>query len=397
MGIFSRKKELTAQTYPAVYDAPFGSSYGMGNFGGWNNWASSVDRQAAVSVPAVNQCLNLIKGTIAGIPLEMYSLSTGEELAMPTWVRQPDSRAPRSVTIAWTVDSLIMYGQAFWRVTEVYADDLRPARFEWIQNNRVTTKLDQFSQEVEYYMVNNVRVPESGVGSLVTFQAFDQGLLIRSQRLINSAIQAEEAANVGISSPQPTGYLKNSGADLPDGQIQGLLNTWKTARKNRSTAYLTSTLEYVPTSYSPSEMTYNDSIEEMAAQIARAMNVPASMINAEHNRSSTYQNVLDQRKEFVAYTLAPYINAIEDRLSLDDLTPRGQVVRFATDETFLRSNPQDRLAVTEKLLQLGLIDLNQAKEMEGLAPDGNESATTTPPMPAPTPSQTEATPDATDI
>ena len=391
MGIFSRKKELTAQTYPAVYDAPFGSSYGMGNFGGWNNWASSVDRQAAVSVPAVNQCLNLIKGTIAGIPLEMYSLSNGEELAMPVWVRQPDARAPRSVTIAWTVDSLIMYGVAYWRVTEVYADDLRPARFEWIQNNRVTTKLDQFSQEVQYYMVNNVRVPESGVGSLVTFQAFDQGLLIRSQRLINSAIQAEEAANVGISSPQPTGYLKNSGADLPDGQIQGLLNTWKTARKNRSTAYLTSTLEYVPTSYSPMEMTYNDSIEEMAAQIARAMNVPAQMINAEHNRSSTYQNVLDARKEFMAYCLAPYINAIEDRLSLDDLTPRGQVVRFAVDETFLRANPQDRLAVTEKLLQLGLISLNQAKEMEGLAPDGSEEDST---MPEPI---EESTPDATEL
>jgi HK97 family phage portal protein len=383
MALFGRKKELTAQTNPAVYDAPFGSSYGMGNFGGWNNWASSVDRQAAVSVPAVNQCLNLIKGTIATIPLEMYSLNTGEELAMPVWVRQPDLRAPRSVTISWTVDSLIMYGIAYWRVTEVYADDLRPARFEWIQNNRVTTKLDQYSQDVEYYMVNNTRVPDSGVGSLVTFQAFDQGLLIRSQRLINSAIQAEEAANVGISSPQPTGYLKNSGADLPDGQIQGLLNTWKTARKNRSTAYLTSTLEYVPTSYSPMEMTYNDSIEEMSAQISRAMNVPAHMINAEHNRSSTYQNVLDARKEFFAYTLAPYISAIEDRLSLDDLTPRGQIVRFAVDETFLRANPQDRLAVTEKLLSLQLISLDQAKEMEGLAPDGSESSMTD--MPDPTP------------
>jgi len=142
-------------------------------------------------------------------------------------------------------------------------------------------------------------------------------------------------------------------------------------------------------------MTYNDSIEEYAAQIARAMNVPAHMINAEHMRSSTYQNVLDARKEFMAYTLSPYINAIEDRLSLDDLTPRGQVVRFAVDETFLRANPVDRLAVTEKLLQLQLISLDQAKEMEGLAPDGSESSTTT--TPEPSPAETEATPDATDL
>jgi hypothetical protein len=284
MAIFGlgRKKEITAQVNPAVYDAPFGSSYSMGNFGGWNNWASPIDRQAAVSVPAVNQCLNLIKGTIAGIPLEMYSTSTGAELPIPSWVRQPDERAPRSVTIAWTVDSLIFYGQAFWKVESVYKDDLRPASFSWVQNNRVSTKLDPLTQEVEYYMINGKQVPDSGVGSLVTFQAFDQGLLVRSQRLINAAVQAETAAQTGISTPQPTGYLKNTGADLPDNQIQGLLNTWKMARQNRSVAFLTSTLEYVPTSYSPAEMTYNDSIEEYAAQIARAMNVPAHMINAEH-------------------------------------------------------------------------------------------------------------------
>ena len=171
--------------------------------------------------------------------------------------------------------------------------------------------------------------------------------------------------------PQPSGYLKNNGADLPDDQIQGLLATWKQARLNRATAYLTSTLDYQATQFSPADMTYNDSIDMMNAQIARMMNVPAFMINAERNRSMTYQNVVDARKEFMAYTLQPYITAIEERLSLDDITPRGQVIRFSVDETFLRANPLDRLAVTEKMLQLGLIDINQAKAMEDLTPDGD--------------------------
>lgn len=393
MGILSRKpKVIEAQVNPAIYDAPFGSSYAMGNFGGWNNWSSPIDRQAAASVPAVSQCVQLIKSTIAGIPLELYSAKTGEELDVwPAWINQPDQRAPRSVTIAWTVDSLIYYGQAFWQVESVFADDLRPASFKFIQNSRVSTKTNTMSNEVDYYMVDGTRVPDTGVGSLVTFQSFDQGLLMKGQRTINSAIAVEQAISVAMTSPQPTGYLKNNGADLPESSIQGLLNTWKNARASRSTAYLTSTLDYVPTSYSPAEMTYNDSAEELAAQIARMLNVPAHMINAEHQRSNTYQNVLDARKEFMAYTLAPYICAIEDRLSLDDITPRGQVIRFAVDETFLRANPQDRLAVTEKLLQLGLIDLNQAKEMEGLTPDGSESDNGTEPSDEPT----ESVPDAT--
>jgi len=374
---FQRRKDITAQYAPAVYDAPYGSSYFAGSFGGPNNWGSAVDRQAAMSVPAVAACRNLIASTIASIPLEVYSDTTGKEILSPSWIKQPDLRAPRSVTLAWTIDSLIFYGISYWRVTEVYADDNRPSRFEWIQNTRVSTKYNQYSTEVDYYMINGEKVPMEGLGSLITFQALDQGVLMRAGRTIQSALDIERAANIASQTPQPSGYLKNTGADLPDAQIQGLLATWKNARQNRATAYLTSTLEYVPTQFAPKDMMYNEAAQFLSTQICRAMNVPPYMISAETMRSNTYQNVLDARKEFFAYTLQPFISAVEDRLSLDDLTPRGQVVRFAADETFLRANPMDRLAVVEKLLGLQLIDLNQAKEMEGLTPDGSNEADST--------------------
>ena len=58
---------------------------------------------------------------------------------------------------------------------------------------------------------------------------------------------------------------------------------------------------------------------------------------------------------------------------MDDICPRGQVVRFAVDETFLRNDPITRLTVIEKLLQLGLIDISEAKDMEGLADSGSDS------------------------
>jgi HK97 family phage portal protein len=366
------KADIQAQINPAIYDAPYGQYWGNYGFGGYNNYATSIDRQNAMSVPSVAQCRNLIVGPIAGIPFEVYSLATGEELQdVPMWVKQPDKRAPRSVTISWTIDSLMFFGVAYWRVTEIYADNNKPARFEWIQNDRVTVKLNKYNSEVDYYMIQGERVPDEGVGSLVTFQMLDQGILMRGASIIRAAQDLQVAAAIATQTPQPSGYLKNTGADLPDEQIQGLLATWKQARLNRATAYLTNSLEYQATQFSPAEMTYNDSIDMMNAQVARMMNVPAFMINAERNRSMTYQNVVDARKEFMAYTLQPYITAIEERLSLDDITPRGQVVRFSVDETFLRANPLDRLAVTEKMLQLGLIDINQAKAMEDLTPDGD--------------------------
>jgi len=362
---------VLAQLNPPVMDAPFGTYWGAGSYGGYNNYANSILRQDAASVPAIARCRNLIAGTIASIPLETYLTSTGEEIPNLPWVDQLDKRQPMEVTLAWIVDSLFYYGVAYLRVEEVYKDDNRPARFSWVQNDRVTVKYTFDNSTVDYYMVNNIRVPDSGVGSLVTFQAFDQGLLLRQPTTIRAAIDIEKAAAIAAQTPMGSGYIKNTGADLPDQQVQGILNSWKTARQSKATAYLTSTLEFNPISFAPKDMMYNEAKAYLALDLARACNVPANMIDAEMIRTNTYQNVLDQRKEFAAYTLMPFINAIQSRLSMDDLLPRGQKVRFAVDETFLRVDPTARLAVTAQLLDLGLIDLNQAKEMEGLTPEGS--------------------------
>lgn len=362
---------ITAQLNPPVMDAPFGTYWGAGSYGGYNNYANSILRQDAVGVPAIARCRNLIAGTIATIPLETYSLTTGEELVNMSWVDQPDKRQPREVTIAWTVDSLFYYGVAYWRVEEVYKDDNRPARFSWTQNDRVTVKYNAMNTAVDYYMINNIRVPDDGVGSLITFQALDQGLLVRNPVTIRAAIDIEKAAAISAQTPMATTVIRNSGADLPDQQVQGILAAWKAARQSRSTAYLTSTLTAENLGFSPKDMMYADAKNNLALELARACNVPATMIDAQQIRSNTYQNVLDQRKEFAAYTLMPFIDAIACRLSMDDLTPRGQQVRFSIDETFLRVDPLTRLQVVAQLLTLGLIDINQAKEMEDLTPEGS--------------------------
>lgn len=58
---------------------------------------------------------------------------------------------------------------------------------------------------------------------------------------------------------------------------------------------------------------------------------------------------------------------------MNDMTTSTNVVRFAVDDTFLRADAITRLTVIEKMLALGLIDLDDAKEMEDLTPEGRES------------------------
>jgi len=138
------------------------------------------------------------------------------------------------------------------------------------------------------------------------------GVLEVGGRTIQAALDICKASAISAATPMATSVLKNNGADLPEAQVSGLLAAWKAARASRSTAYLTSTLEIQNVGFSPKDMMYNEASQYLATEIARLMNVPAYYISADMNNSMTYQNILDGRKEFVAYSLQPFISAIEN-------------------------------------------------------------------------------------
>ena len=368
------KQTVEAQYAPAVMDTTYGyGSFNTNSSFGYNG--IGIDRNFALQVSSVARCRNLVAGVISSIDLGLYKKSTGEKLGSPVWLEQPDQRQPRSVTIAATVDSLMFYAVAYWRTTSLYADDGRPSGFEWVANNRVTYTTNKYGTEVQDYFVDGQLVPMSGIGSLVTFQSLLPGVLQSASTTIRAAWDVQKAAAISAATPMATTILKNNGADLPESQIQGILAGWNSARRNRSTAYLTSTLSAENIGFSPKEMGYVDFSQYLATEISRAMNVPSYLISADMNNSMTYQNILDGRKEFVAYSLQPYISAIEDRLSMNDITNSQNQVRFAVDDTFLRVDAKDRLDIIEKMLNLDLINVDQARSMEQLTPLGDTSAT----------------------
>ena len=365
MGIFSRKPQiLEAQEAPQIMSESY-LTYG-------NYFPVQVTRTQALSVPSIKRCRDLICGTIASVPLEYYKKSTGEKIAAPRWVEQPSKAQPRFETLYFTLDSLLMYGVSYWQITETYLEDQRMANANWVANNRVTFNTDSVNNFVTQYYLDGKPLPMSGVGSLITFQK-DEGILAVGGSTIKAALDAQKAASVALETPSATGYLKNSGADLPPNEVSGLLAAWKRARQNNGTAYLTSTLEYQTTGFSPKDMAYQDAIQGLATECARLCSVDPYYVSASMNTTMTYANVQDERKQMVAFTLQPYVSAIESRLSMNDVSTDGHYVKFSLDETFLRTEPMQRLAVLEKMLALGLITTEQAMEMEDLSPNGNGS------------------------
>jgi hypothetical protein len=366
MGLWANltaKKTITAQNAPMVVPDTQGLLTLTSQV--------AISRNEAMSVPAVARCRNLIAGVISSMELETELKATDEKVPNLPWLNQISKSAPNSVVLSWIVDSLLFYGTAYLEVTEVYQDDNRPARFEYVANNRVLAQLNDNSTFVTEYWVDSKPRPMSGLGSLITIQLGGEGILANGARVLRAAVDLEKASAVAASTPVPSGILKNNGADLPPAEVAGLLAAWKRSRSERSTAYLTSTLEYQPTSFSPKDMMMVESNQYMATQIARLCNIPAYYISADQNNSMVYANLQDERRQFVSLSLQPYISAIEQRFSMDDLTPNTQYVSFDMDSGFLRANPLERLNVIEKMLNLGLITVEQAQAMEELSPNGN--------------------------
>jgi HK97 family phage portal protein len=362
MGIFSRKPLIVeAQAAPQVMGENLPSLY--------NSLTLRVSRKDAMSVPSVARARNLICGTVASIPLEYYNKRTGEVMAAPRWINQLSKNQPSFVTLNWMVDSLLFYGNCYLKVVERYQEDGRPSAFEWIANSRVT-----FTTDLEGIMITQYYVDANPISmnDIVTIQGLDEGVLERAGKTIQAAIDINRAASISAATPMSSGILKNTGADLPSQEVSGLLAAWKRSRQNNSTAYLTSTLEFQSTQFSPKDMMYNEAIQNLSTEIARAMNVPAYYLSADQNTTMTYANVTEERKQFFALSIEPYIQAIQTRLSMDDISTAGHEVRFAVYDTFLKQDPMVELSVIEKLLTLGLITTEQAMEMTDLTPNGSE-------------------------
>jgi HK97 family phage portal protein len=352
-------QDVYAQLEPNVY----GSTYGVASMNIPFTW---ITRDEAMTIPAVARARNIVAGTLSSLPLELYN-SRDEELAKPRWMRQPDPNSAYGTMMAWTIDDLIFNGSAYWQIIEVYKEDGRPSAFRYINFSRVSPQYNDNSTMVESYRVDNNHVPNSGLGSLITFQALDEGVLKRGASTIKTAIALEQAAKRSAEEPVPNGVLKNTGMDLPEDQVMNLLARFKAARNTRATAYMTSNLEYQPMQFDNTQLQLVESRKAMQTMIAQMMNVPAYLLDAETGGSLTYNNAEGQKRYLVDFSLRNIITVLENRLSMDDITIQGQHVRFDLDD-FLRGNPTERAAFYRDVVPLGILTVDEAREMEDLSP-----------------------------
>jgi HK97 family phage portal protein len=320
----------------------------------------SANRAEAMSVPTVARALGIIQ-TISSLPMHTRNEATGEKVTQPRVINQPDPRIPGSTFWAWIISDLFFHNSAYGYVMERYADTGKIRAMERVAPERISITTNANGTEIDSYEIDGTPVDPT---NLVVFPNTQEGLLARAGRTIKAAAALEKASMNFANEPIPQMVLKSNGTSLPADRVAKLLSSWRTARSNKSTAFLNADVTLETIGYDPKNLQLNEARNYVALELSRACGLPAYFTDSQQS-SFTYSNALDKRRDLVDFAFRNYMSIIEQRLSFADFTPAGNRVSFDLDD-FLRGNPYERAQVYEILNRIGAMSIEEIREEEDM-------------------------------
>ena len=315
-------------------------------------------RREAMSVAALARGRNLIAASVGRLPLiAMRGRAPMPET--PQLIRQPEAGRPRFLTLTWIVDALIWYGVAWLLITDRTADG-RPARLAWVpqwqasvdENGDLTAAWDK------------PITPDQ----VIRIDGFHEGVLTASGDRIRAALRLDRASLRAADNPVPQVELHQvSGTPLSAEEAREFVASYVASRARSGVSYTNQSIE-TKTHGTNSENLLIDGRKAAALDAARILGLPAWAVDAPTDGTSmNYTNVPSRARELIDYTLAPYMEAITSRLSMDDVLPRGQWCRFDTDP-LLAADFGDRMASYKTALETGVYTLDDLKARENGTP-----------------------------
>ncbi|WP_027934560.1 phage portal protein [Amycolatopsis thermoflava] len=330
-----------------------------------------VTRALALSVPAVLRGRNLLC-SIATLPL--VTRDKDRMLVRSSLLEQIDPNVANVVTLAQTVEDLVFDAISWWQITDRLADGF-PRSAVHVDVNTVSLNPPPGARQLRtlpsgqqlpggVVWVNGQPVPGQ---DMIRFDSPNPPLLGAAARAIRRAILFDRASSMYASDPRPQDYFTPAeNADpIEDDEVEEILDDWEAARRERATAYVPAALKYqtvnAPT---PAELQLVELKKEATIEIANALGLDAEDLQVS-TTSRTYANATDRRRDRINDVLAMYMRAVTDRLSMNDVTRRGQKVEFNLDD-YLKANATERWNTYQTGLTTRVLTVPEVREMEGL-------------------------------
>lgn len=290
----------------------------------------TVTRREAMRVPAVRRARAIIAGTIGGMT---WQCRRGYDLIPRQLCSQPNPDTTAQYVWTWTVDDLFFNGVSWWRVLDRDGENY-PSMVERVVRERV--RVDQSEGRV---YIDGEHVPDRDV---IRFDGPDEGVLEYGATTLRTCLLLEAAVRKFARLDVPLGFLRpaegaqelsgepgtGNPADPDDSrsEIDVLLDEWEDARARRSTAFLNRAVEYETVMFDAARVQLAEARQQQAMEVARLTNLPPRYVNAPQASGMTYTNTESDRRDLLDTSLDQYVTAISQRLSMGDVTPRGQTV-----------------------------------------------------------------------
>lgn len=341
MGLFTRKVTSPAFASASIKAAAGASGSGIGQYYTYTVGSAEI---LSLNVPTISRSRDLLASMVGTLELKHYSrqfnTATGkyDEVYLPTepWMERPDPKVTRNFIMANTFSDLFFYGRAFWYVTTRYSTGL-PASFQWLPAANVSTPDQagpQFfspSEEVEF---NGVMLDQANV---IQFISPLMGLVYQSQRAVNIALHLDQAADRLATLETVPGYLQQKGGETMSGdELSDLAAAWAAARKVNAIGALNDFVEFVEFKNAPGEV-LDSQRQYQALELARCANIPPYLVGVPTG-GMTYQNAQQARQDLYLFGAKPYLDCIEQTLSMPNILPRNRFVEFNVEDYLIEND-----------------------------------------------------------
>lgn len=278
--------------------------------------SDSVTRSAAMRVPAIVKARAVICGTLSRQPLRL--LRDGEEIESPPWLIRSDYGDVRQ-RMLWTLDDLIFFGRSLWYLFRG-------------ENNKV---LDAWHVPYHLWEIDDagrIRVNDRLIETKTAcvFLGPQEGLIDIASATIRGAIALEDAWTTRATSPAPLVelHINDQTVHMTEAELQTLADNWEKQRRRGGTAVTPPGIDLRVHGAQIADL-FIEGRNASRLDIANYLNVPANLLEGSLSTASlTYSNSEGRRSELIDLSLAYWANAVESRLSADDIVPRGQAVQF---------------------------------------------------------------------
>jgi Phage portal protein len=382
-----------------------GGAYPIGPNGPWTV-------ESAAAQPVVTRVTALITGPLTAAPFRVAD-SNGQALGTPRWLSdpmlvRPDDRFGKALypdvqrlvrSVFWTswLRTAIWWGLgafvyeldqaggplagtmrlinplALTTTNDPPADD-GPAGWRWQLGDGPVPAVFNRDGVIDLgpitYRICVLRNPHSPIDE----QGLSRGVFATSPGAFRLSGQIDTYTAGQFRGGVPNGYLKTSVPNIRQTDADDLKAKWMAHHGGdaRSIAVLNNTTEFVPINLSPVDTAVGEIKRLNVADVAFAFGLDPMTVGAGLNNSATYSNLRDAWENHRDFGLAPWIAAAQDTLSA--LMPGGQSVTVNLDG-FANPTATERFSAYNIAIASGVLDVDEARALEGLPPRTTTPAT----------------------